>query len=396
MSNDPGSSGETPATEPNAYAAPTPEADAPAAPVPPADASYSAPPAPSGYEAVPQAPASNVPVPPAYGAPAAPVYGAPAAPGYGQQPTQPFGAQPPAAQAYGAQPYGAQPPAGQPYGGAPQAPQYGAQPQYGTPYGAAAGGYQQQYAGAPKTDGLAIASLVTSLLGFSAIGLGLGIGALRRIKRTGAGGRGLAIAGIVIGAVSIVAVLVFVLFTVVLGASGAFDDIETVDTGTSTWDDGTDTTDDTAGDTADGSTDGDVYMDLDDTVLPDYSLVTGLQVGTCLMYAGTYDLSGSEQVDCSEVHDMEIVSLIEMSGPVELSLSAPDAAWQQASTACESQVEDAAPGLQDSNGWAELYYPHPDQYAAGITTAYCTFTSSGTDLTGSIAAGTLSLTSSGA
>ncbi|WP_448630511.1 DUF4190 domain-containing protein [Cellulomonas soli] len=243
---------------------------------------------------------------------------------------------------------------------------------------------------------MAIASLVTSILGFSAIGLGLGIAALRRVKRTGDGGKGLAIAGIVISSLTIVGILLVVLFVFVLGASGALDDIDTTDT-TGTWDAPLDdSTGGTADDTADGSTDGDLYMDQDDTVLPDYTLVSGLQTGECLMYSGTYDLSGATSVDCASTHDMEIVSLVPMSGPVELSLSTPDVAWQEAMSTCEQLVEAAAPGMQDSTGVAELYYPHPDQYAAGETTAYCTFTSYLTDLTGSITAGTLSVASTGA
>ena len=58
------------------------------------------------------------------------------------------------------------------------------------------------YIGTPPTSGLAIASLVTGILGFSIIALGLGFAALNRISRTGESGRGLAIAGIVLGGVA--------------------------------------------------------------------------------------------------------------------------------------------------------------------------------------------------
>jgi hypothetical protein len=58
----------------------------------------------------------------------------------------------------------------------------------------------------PPMDGLAIASLVTSCaalaVGISApVGIGLGIASLRKIRRTGARGRGLAWAGIAVGSV---------------------------------------------------------------------------------------------------------------------------------------------------------------------------------------------------
>ncbi len=49
----------------------------------------------------------------------------------------------------------------------------------------------------PKTEGFAIAALVLGILGI--LGLPFGLIALRRISRRGTGGRGLAIAGIVLG-----------------------------------------------------------------------------------------------------------------------------------------------------------------------------------------------------
>ncbi|VTR75888.1 DUF4190 domain-containing protein [Cellulomonas hominis] len=70
-------------------------------------------------------------------------------------------------------------------------------------------------------DGLAIASLAVSLCspltsGLAApVGLGLGVAALRRIGRSGARGRGLAVAGIVVGSVVTLAGVALVgLFTV--------------------------------------------------------------------------------------------------------------------------------------------------------------------------------------
>jgi len=52
-----------------------------------------------------------------------------------------------------------------------------------------------------RTDGLAIASLVTAVVGLGPVGVGLGIAALVRIGRHRTRGRGLAIAGIAVGAV---------------------------------------------------------------------------------------------------------------------------------------------------------------------------------------------------
>src|SRR6516165_12599321 len=66
-----------------------------------------------------------------------------------------------------------------------------------------------------KTDGFAIASLLLGLFGITVIGaiLGIifGIVALRRVRRTGQPGRGLAIAGLVLSAISLLIVTFFVL-----------------------------------------------------------------------------------------------------------------------------------------------------------------------------------------
>ncbi|WP_156434485.1 DUF4190 domain-containing protein, partial [Mycobacterium sp. IS-1590] len=97
-------------------------------------------------------------------------------------------------------PYGAP----SPYG----APGYGA-PGYGPP------GFTDGY-GLPqdKTNGLAIGSLVASAVGVlcgvgSLIGIVLGVVALNQIKTRGEGGRGLAIAGIAVGAATLLLNIVF-------------------------------------------------------------------------------------------------------------------------------------------------------------------------------------------
>ena len=72
------------------------------------------------------------------------------------------------------------------------------------------GGYgYQPLPPAAGTNGMAIASLVCSLLGLlcgigSILGLIFGFMALGQINKTGQGGRGMAMAGIVIGAISLV------------------------------------------------------------------------------------------------------------------------------------------------------------------------------------------------
>jgi hypothetical protein len=63
---------------------------------------------------------------------------------------------------------------------------------------------------------MAIASLVCSVVGAflcgigSIVGIVLGVIALNQIKQTGQGGRGMALAGIIVGAVALVAGLIWV------------------------------------------------------------------------------------------------------------------------------------------------------------------------------------------
>jgi Domain of unknown function (DUF4190) len=98
------------------------------------------------------------------------------------------------------------------------------QPGYGAAYGTPAGygyGYPAQ-AAASSTNGFAIASLICSVLAFltcftAVLGIIFGHVALSQIKRSGEGGRGLAIAGLIVGYLGI---LLFVVLIVALFALG--------------------------------------------------------------------------------------------------------------------------------------------------------------------------------
>jgi hypothetical protein len=69
------------------------------------------------------------------------------------------------------------------------------------------------------TNGLAIASLITSLVGLNVIGIILGFVALSQLKTSGEGGRGLAIAGIIIGFISLgIMIIVMIWFFVFFNA----------------------------------------------------------------------------------------------------------------------------------------------------------------------------------
>src|SRR5262249_45815910 len=151
----------------------TPPWDPPAADYPPA---YSPPGYPPGYPAEYPPP---MPPPPGYGQP----------PGYGALPYPPGG--------YGPPPY----PGGYPGG------------YYPTP--------DYQPALQSGTNGLAIASLVSSFTGFlccfigSILAIVLGVVALNQIKQTRQEGYGLAVTGIVIGAGTLVVLMIIALFSII-------------------------------------------------------------------------------------------------------------------------------------------------------------------------------------
>ncbi len=70
-----------------------------------------------------------------------------------------------------------------------------------------------------KTSGLAIATLVTGICGFlycipALVAIGLGIAALKDIKRTGRPGKGMAIGGLVAAAVWIVLYILIIVLLV--------------------------------------------------------------------------------------------------------------------------------------------------------------------------------------
>src|SRR5262245_59138218 len=100
-----------------------------------------------------------------------------------------------------------------------QAPVYGQPPVYGPPpaYGGAGYGYTP-YAATGGTNGMAIASLVLGILWLDWIGSTLalifGYVALSQIKRRQQKGRGLAIAGIVLGWIGIALLILVIILAV--------------------------------------------------------------------------------------------------------------------------------------------------------------------------------------
>jgi hypothetical protein len=143
-----------------------------------------------------------------------------------------------------APPYsGPQPPPYGPigYGGPPPPPPYGGPIDYGRPplYPGPYDPYQAYQANQFQTNGLAIASLVTSIAGvllgvplavfcylgwlIPVAGAAMGGVALNQIKRTNQPGRGLAIAGVAIGsATAVLLVLTMVIFAAAMTHSTTF------------------------------------------------------------------------------------------------------------------------------------------------------------------------------
>ncbi|MFF1817387.1 DUF4190 domain-containing protein [Kribbella sp. NPDC058245] len=218
-----------------------------------------------------QTPYGQTPAQPAYGQP-------PVQPTYGQQPAQPPYGQQPGQPVYG--PGGGQPPYG------PGAPPYG-QPGYPAAYGY---GYPGQ--GGTKTNSLAIASLACGLgglaTGFSApFGVGLGIAALVQLKRRPhEEGKGLAITGIISGALITIGYVVLIIAFIALGV----------------W--------------ADNNSDyGSPYPSATPTSSYYGTYVDDLAVGEC--FNGDESDDEVDRVDCADAHDGEIVSNVTL----------PDGPW---------------------------------------------------------------------
>src|SRR5690606_28430774 len=100
----------------------------------------------------------------------------------------------------------------------------GSYPVAGAPYGQAVYAANGMPVSASRTNGMAIASLVTSFL-IAPLGIVFGHIALSQIKRRHEEGRGLAIAGLVIGYLYTIAAAasVFVILVVVNQATTSFD-----------------------------------------------------------------------------------------------------------------------------------------------------------------------------
>ncbi|WGX98527.1 DUF4190 domain-containing protein [Nocardioides sp. L-11A] len=175
--------------------------------------------------------------------------------------SDPYGQNPPGQPPSGPDPYGQAPASPNPYGQPPAPPPYpgGTGGGYGPPGGFPGGSDPMP----PKTDGISIAALVTSLLCCLApVGVVLGIVGLSRTKGGRRKGRGLAIAGIAVG----------VLMSIVSAVVGAA-----------------------------------IFIFAESVVTPGNA-----EVGQCVDVDEDDDLVLLRKKDCTEEHDAEIVGVAEV------------------------------------------------------------------------------------
>jgi len=183
-------------------------------------------------------------------------------------------------------------------------------------------------------------------------------------------GRGLAIAGVVVGGLGTL-VLVGMIVVGLLMFTAYQTDPEFRQEFDEGWSEGLSGTESS----------GDAY----------YELRTDLTVGTCIAaYPTEYDMSDAELVDCTTPHDTEVVGTVQLTAPV--TTDPEDTEYAAAVDLCYEQIEAAAPGLLDVDGFGDVYTPHPDDFdEPGGDAAWCVFVSDGESLTGSIAGGDLNL-----
>ncbi|HET9657503.1 MAG TPA: DUF4190 domain-containing protein, partial [Kineosporiaceae bacterium] len=248
--------------------------------------------------------------------------------------SQPAGpaAYPPAGQPGAGQPY---PPVGQAYPGAPQPAAY-------PPPGYPAGPGYPPYPQAPKgTDGFAIAAFIWSILGGTLFPIILAIVSLRRIKRDGRTGRGLAISALIISAAWIVLVIAVVVYAVTSSPQR-----------------------DTAGKVTQGGTQG----------------VQSVRVGDCLKDLGNATLVTSvKTVPCTEPHSAQVMSEFRLA---DGAYPGEDAIVQQAESRCPDMIPtDLGPGV-DLNALNVYYlYPQPDTWTRNDRTVQCILVSDKAPLT---------------
>ncbi|WP_030266651.1 DUF4190 domain-containing protein [Streptomyces sp. NRRL B-24484] len=240
--------------------------------------------------------------------------------------TPPFGAVPP-----GAVPPGAVPPGAVPPGAVPPGVPWG-----GGAWGGGAGpyGWQQPPMGPPTAwNGYAITSLVLGVLGLACCmwvgAIGFGVAALRTVKERNERGRGLAIAGIVLGGVWGVVLAVVMVLGLLLGDRGPLGD--------------------------------DPFRDGSGSGTSTSTGVFDLAAGECFVKLGGgrgEDLTDVDTVDCSEPHYGEVYATPRYT---EHAYPGKDGVVAGAQKSCGEAIFDYAP-----DSWAipedtDIHFFYPDK-----------------------------------
>ncbi len=265
--------------------------------------------------------------------------------------------QPLAGGGYGATPvggdqggYGATPAGGY---GAALSGGYGAQqPGYGAPaagYGVSQGGPAQQ-----GTNGLAIASLVSGVLGFLCLtaiaAVVLGVVALGQIRRTGKKGKGLAIAGIVLG-------VLWLLGAIVLVPAGIAAYERATDTETTATADPAPTP---SSETTEPSTTTSPEPTTETTSEPPVETAVVLAAGDCISDPAILtggDVPQSAVVDCAEPHYAEAYAEFELP---ESTYPGEEAVTLAAEQGCDTEFEPFV-GLPYQESVFEVFYYYPTE-----------------------------------
>lgn len=273
------------------------------------------------------------PPPPDPGQPEFPPYSTPTSSGY--PPVEPPpGAYPPVPPATG--------PGAEPYPPYPQANPAGYPPPPGypppaSPYGAypAAGAYPPVES-ARGTNGFAIASLILGIVPICAgiFGVVFGFISLNQIKRTGQNGRGMAIAGIVLG-------FIWMIVLAVVVAVGAGNSAKRDESGHVTQ-----------------------SGDMD---------VTKLRVGDCVADLGEKSYyTTTKAIPCAQPHKAEVYAVLPLSGSSLPSQSVLD---EKGNEECGAELESYAPSAFDDDSVQITYlYPTKRSWAQGDRAIACVAT----------------------
>ncbi|MDO8150362.1 DUF4190 domain-containing protein [Isoptericola sp. b408] len=216
----------------------------------------------------------------------------------------------------------------------------------------------------PGTDGLAIAALVTGILQMTIIPLGLGIAALVRIRTSGRSGKGFAIAGIVLGALSTVAWAAIILLFSALFTNDDFQEAfaEGFEEG---YEESTGTD-----------------LGLEDSAGTDPGLAeassTEITVGDC------FEDPPLEAVDCTSPHHSEVFGVQELAGE---EFPGEQQVIKETEEFCLSAfTEYVGTDYMDSSLDFFYYYPTEEMSTSGDREVFCeAVTMDGSPLEGTVA-----------